>query len=111
MESRGGSSGGRPARNADYNPALTLLLERLAGLEAMLQYAWVDSRTTQRLHIPEEDHQIIAAPVSLHEVGDLDAFRIRMCRAQADIAMASGAEQGGSGSCSGIRARSDYGAG
>lgn len=95
MESRGGSSGGRPARNADYNPALTLLLERLASLETTLQDAWVDSRRTQRFDIPEEDRRIIAASVSLRDVGDFDAFRIRMCRAQADIAMASGAEQGG----------------
>lgn len=95
MESRGGSSGGRPARNVDYNPALTLLLERLASIEATLQDAWVDSQKTQRFRIPEEERRIIAVPVLLHEVGDLDAFRIRMCRAQADIAIASGAEQGG----------------
>ena len=36
MESRSGRAAGRPGRNADYNPALTLLLERLARLDATL---------------------------------------------------------------------------
>jgi hypothetical protein len=46
MESRSGRAAGRPGRNADYNSALTLLLERLARLDATLVDALVDSRKT-----------------------------------------------------------------
>ena len=53
MESRSGRAAGRPGRNADYNPALTLLLERLARLDATLVDALVDSGKTQALSIPE----------------------------------------------------------
>src|ERR1700722_7826217 len=49
MESRSGRAAGRPGRNADYNPALTLLLERLARFDATLVDALVDSRKTQAL--------------------------------------------------------------
>ena len=34
MDSRSGRSGSRQARNPDYNPSLTVLLERLAPLNA-----------------------------------------------------------------------------
>ena len=57
MESRSGRAAGRPGRNADYNPALTLLLERLVRLDATLADALVDSRKTQALGIPEAEFE------------------------------------------------------
>ena len=65
MESRSGRAAGRPGRNADYNPALTLLLERLARLDATLVDALVDSRKTQALGIPEVERRLITEPVRL----------------------------------------------
>ncbi len=95
MESRSGKSGGSPGRNSDYNPALTLLLNRLGDLKAIMLDAWVDSRRTQELRIPEEERRIIAAPIHLDEIDDIDILRIQMGREQAEIAQASGAAQGG----------------
>lgn len=95
MESRSGRSGGNPGRNSDYNPALTLLLERLGDLKATMLDAWVDSGRTQALHIPEEGRRTIRAPIRLDEVDDIDALRVQIGRAQAEIAQASGAATGG----------------
>lgn len=95
MESRSGGSDGRPGRNTDYNPALTLLLERLAALGASILDAWVDSKRTRDLQIPEEERKLVATPVRLRGVGDIDALRLEMGKAQADIAQASGSAKGG----------------
>src|ERR1700760_4281876 len=78
MESRSGRAAGRPGRNADYNSALTLLLERLARLDATLADALVDSRKTHARAIPEADRRLITGPVQLALVPDMEAFRVRM---------------------------------
>jgi hypothetical protein len=78
MESRSGRAAGRPGRNADYNPALTLLLERLAQLDATLADALVDSRKTQALGIPEAERRLITGPVRLAQVPDMEALRVRL---------------------------------
>ena len=58
-------SGRRPPRNADYNPALTVLLTRLSILNAVLVDALVDSRHTEDLGLPEVDRRLIQAPIRL----------------------------------------------
>jgi hypothetical protein len=106
MESRSGRATGRPGRNADYNPALTLLLERLARLDATLVAALVDSRKTQALGIPEMKRRLITEPVKLALVPDMEAFRAQMGTAQAKIAQEPGATKGGN-STKRIRLRLD----
>jgi hypothetical protein len=95
MESRSGRAAGRPGRNADYNPALTLLLERLARLAATLVDVLVDSRKTQALGIPEAERRLITEPVQLALVADMEALRVRMGTAQAKIAQEPDATKGG----------------
>jgi len=95
MESRSGRAAGRPGRNADYNPALTLLLERLARLDATLADALVDSRKTQALGIPEMKRRMITEPVRLALVPDMEALRAQMGTAQAKIAQEPDATKGG----------------
>jgi 5-methylcytosine-specific restriction protein B len=106
MESRSGRAAGRPGRNADYNPALTLLLERLARLDATLVAALVDSRKTQALGIPEMKRRLITEPVKLALVPDMEAFRAQMGTAQAKIAQEPDATKGGN-STKRIRLRLD----
>ena len=95
MDSRSGMSGSRPPRNPDYNQALTILLERLSQLDAVLVDALVDSRRTQQLGLPESDRRLIAAPIRLAEVPDIESVRRGMGSAQAKIAQAPGATKGG----------------
>ena len=106
MESRSGRAAGRPGRNADYNPALTLLLERLARLDATLADALVDSRKTQALGIPEVERRLITVPVRLALVPDMEALRVQMGTAQAKIAQEPDATKGGN-STKRIRLRLD----
>ena len=106
MESRSGRAAGRPGRNADYNPALTLLLERLARLDASLVDALVDSGKTQALGIPEVERRLLTEPVRLSLVQDMEALRVRMGTAQAKIAQEPDATKGGN-STKRIRLRLD----
>jgi hypothetical protein len=55
MESRSGVSGSRPRRNPDYNRALTVLLSRLASLDAIVVDALVDSRQAREMGLPEDN--------------------------------------------------------
>jgi len=95
MESRSGRAAGSPGRNADYNPALATLLERLGRLDATLVDALVDSRTTQALGTPEAERRIVAGPIRLAQVPDLAALRVQMGTAQAKVAQAPDATKGG----------------
>jgi hypothetical protein len=95
LESRSGMSGARPPRNPDYNRALTVLLTRLAALNAVLTDALVDSRYTQQMGVPEADRKLIEAPIELARVADMDALRRRMGAQQARIAQAPEATKGG----------------
>ena len=106
MESRSGRAAGRPGRNADYNPALTLLLERLARLDATLVDALVDSRKTQALGIPEMKRRLITEPIKLALAPDMEALRVQMGTAQAKIAQEPDATKGGN-STKRIRLRLD----
>jgi hypothetical protein len=106
MESRSGRVAGRPGRNADYNPALTLLLLRLARLDATLVDALVDSRKTATLGIPEAERRLITEPIQLAQVPDMKALRVRMGTAQAKIAQDVSATKGGN-STKRIRLRLD----
>jgi 5-methylcytosine-specific restriction protein A len=84
------SRSGRPERNRDYNQALTILLTRLACLDAVLADALVDSRRTQELALQEAERRLIQAPVRLASEPDMDAVRRRLGAAQARIGRASG---------------------
>lgn len=75
MDSRSGGSGSRQPRNPDYNPALMVLLERLARLDATLVDALVDSQRTRELGLSEADRRLIAEPIRLATVSDMEALR------------------------------------
>jgi 5-methylcytosine-specific restriction protein A len=53
FHSRGGSAGRGTARNADYGPALRLLLRRLAAAAIPIERAWVDSSRVQAIPIAD----------------------------------------------------------
>jgi hypothetical protein len=95
MESRSGRAAATPGRNADYNPALAILLERLGRLDATLVDALVDSRRTQMLGTPEAERRIIRGPIRLAQVPDVEALRVQMATAQAKVAQAADATKGG----------------
>lgn len=95
MDSRSGGSGSRQPRNPDYNPALTVLLERLARLDATLVDALVDSQRTRELGLPEADRRLIAESIRLATVSDMEALRRSMGTMQAKIGQAPDAAKGG----------------
>lgn len=95
MESRSGRAAATPGRNADYNPALAILLERLGRLDATLADALVDTRRTQMLGTPEAERRIITGPIRLAQVPDVEALRVRMGTAQAKVAQTADATKGG----------------
>src|ERR1035437_6794701 len=78
LESAGGATGGRSARNSGYRRALAVLLSRLRDLDCVIGDALVDSGFTQR-------HGIEAA-------------RLRLTSAQARIGHAPGVSKGGNSS-------------
>ena len=95
MESRSGASGSRPPRNPDYNRALSVLLSRLAALDAVLVDALVDSQQTRELGLLEAERRLAAVPLRLADVADMDALRRRMGTAQSKIGQAPDAAKGG----------------
>jgi hypothetical protein len=97
LNSRSGRSGGKPARNKDYGPALNVLLSRLGRLDAVLVDALVDSSDTQQQGLAEADRRIIEPPIRLALVPDVNALRLEMGRKQARVGRASRASRGGGG--------------
>ena len=83
IESRGGSTGGRPPRNTDYSPALELHLRRMARLGLVLDDLQVASSEAMRL--PESMRQIrplgYRLPLELASVSDFDELRLAIGRA------------------------------
>lgn len=86
LESAGGTVNGSPRpRNSDYVAALTLLLHRLSALDATLISAVVASARLS--HLPEADRLLIAGPVALREVRDIDRLRKDITRPQGRIGL------------------------
>jgi hypothetical protein len=95
LSSSSGRAGSRLPRNSDYRPALALLLSRLRDLNAVIQDALVDSRTTQRRGLDEAQRRLISSPIWLVDEPDIEALRLRLTSAQARIAQAPDASKGG----------------
>ncbi|NVB39711.1 HNH endonuclease [Pseudenhygromyxa sp. WMMC2535] len=91
------SAGGRPARNADYNEGLELLLERLGAAEASLLAVEVDSQVTASLPIQARVVALddIRLPLDLSALRDYRALRICIGRGAARIGRAADAKPGG----------------
>ena len=88
LESRGGGEGGpRPPRNADYAPALDLLLRRLGQRDATLRNVEVFSNVTSKW--PAAERKIAAAsfplPVKLGAVSDFTRLRHELGRESAAL--------------------------
>lgn len=83
IESRGGSTGGRPPRNTDYAPALVIYLRRMAQVGMVLDDLQVASSEAMRL--PESMRQIrplgYTLPLELASVSDFDELRLAIGRA------------------------------
>ncbi|HEX4064016.1 MAG TPA: HNH endonuclease [Streptosporangiaceae bacterium] len=95
LESASGNAPSRPARNTDYRRALTVLLGRLRGFEAVLKDGLVDSALTKRRGIPESDRRLFQAPIRLADEPDMELLRRRLTSAQGSIAQAPEASKGG----------------
>ena len=95
LESAGGASADRPARNADYRIVLEVLLARLRDLEATVEDAVVDTRYTEQVGIPLADRRLIDGPLRLTDV-DLNVLRHQLTSRQALIGQASGSRYGNS---------------
>lgn len=81
LESGGGKVPGQVrSRNADYLPALRLLLDRLAERRAMITTAFVDSAPARTK--PMSTRLLIDAPVQLGPKTDLDDLRGTLARNQ-----------------------------
>jgi hypothetical protein len=93
LESAGGMTAAGPARNADYTPALELILGRLRTLGAVLVAGVVDSRKTERLS--EAERRILDRPVRLSAVEDLAALRLQLTSRQGRIGQAPDARKAG----------------
>lgn len=92
FESRG------PSRNTQYGLGLTLLLERLARLNAILIDAVVISRETKDLPVEQRRIEPMAStiyPAILRDVRDVDQFRKDLGRAQQEIGRTGGSKGGG----------------
>ncbi|CAL9407341.1 hypothetical protein SUDANB95_01578 [Actinosynnema sp. ALI-1.44] len=93
LASAGGRTSDGRSRNSDYVPALRLLLARLRTRRAVLEAALVDSDRVKGL--PEHERALLAAPVPLAEVQDLDRLRLDITTAQGRVAMPAGAAKEG----------------
>ena len=98
LESAGGRTRSSDPRNADYRFALTLLLARLKERQAILLDALVDSAYTRRRGIPERDRRLIALPVRLADLDDVDTLRAELTSAQGRIGQLAGASKAGNSS-------------
>jgi hypothetical protein len=98
LESAGGATGGRAARNTDYRPALAVLLTRLRDLDCVIQDALVDSGFTQQKGIEEAQRRLVDSPIRLSDEPDIEALRLRLTSAQAKIGQAPDVSKGGNSS-------------
>jgi len=63
LHSRGGAAGKPNLRNPDYQPALTLILERLKASDVQISGIWLDSIVAQSW---PEDERLLAVPRELN---------------------------------------------
>ncbi|PKV76458.1 HNH endonuclease [Nocardia fluminea] len=83
LASSSGRWRGQRRRNADYGPALELLISRLQQFEAVVVSAVVDSRNTSTL--PESERSLIDGPIDLIAVADVRALCGKLRNAQRPI--------------------------
>jgi hypothetical protein len=85
VESRSGARGSDRERNPDYLPALTLLLERLAGSGASIDDLQVVSRPA--LALPEDQRRLpFDFPILLSARTNVEALRSRITESQRGVA-------------------------
>lgn len=76
LHSRGGSTGGRPARNTGYAEALIAICSRAQKIEGALESVLIDSSVARRL--PEADRILLTRDQIVGLSGDELAERIRV---------------------------------
>ncbi|WP_062378869.1 HNH endonuclease [Demequina pelophila] len=92
VESRGGSAQAGTARNPDYDAALTCLVDRCRKVGALIDDAYVDSRTVQEL--PLSDRRIVEGTPGRVIDGDVGTFIAEIKQAQTVVGRAPGAKGG-----------------
>lgn len=97
MESSSGKRGDRRRKNPDYNAAQTVLLSRLAALDAVLTDALIDSRQTRLRGLTEAERRLssLSLPVQLADVEDMEVFRRQISRAQSRVGQGPNATRDG----------------
>ena len=91
--SRGGTKGTPNARNSQYHIGLTVLLERLKRLDAVITAIVLDSTAARQRPLPEralEFRDDIHFPVHLAGIPDVDVFRRQISDAQKNVLTAPG---------------------
>lgn len=93
---RGGTKGSPEARNTEYHKGLTVLLARLADLNASLDDALLDSALARKHPI---DLRRLALngrwrlPQRMGDVSDIDRFRRDLCESQRDVLTTAGRDR------------------
>ncbi|MBP2329497.1 hypothetical protein JOF56_009882 [Kibdelosporangium banguiense] len=93
LESAGGKGRDGLARNHQYVPALLLLLHRLRDRQAVLLTALVASANLSAQ--PESQRTLLAGPLELAGVTDIERLRLDITSAQGRIGMPAGAKKEG----------------
>lgn len=94
VESQGGSTGGRAARNADYSRALRLHIQRLQAIKLVLFDVQIASRPAMRL--PESARQIALLDYQLPlSLAGVDAEHLRLAIGRASAAHGRESKSGG----------------
>lgn len=105
LASASGKHGNRPATNTQYKDALLVLLQRLKELKAVLDGALVDSSTTRRRNVPEDERRIIDPPVELSVVADIAELGRQLQYRQSRVARTPDAKREDSNATRRIRLR------
>lgn len=97
LESSGGKTASGGVRNAQYLPALELLLARLAALDAVLLDALVDSSRAVR-DLTEDERRVLREAVWLGRGVNVEELRRRLTGGQGRIGQRPGAPKAGNNS-------------
>jgi superfamily II DNA or RNA helicase/diadenosine tetraphosphate (Ap4A) HIT family hydrolase len=98
IESAGGSTGDKSARNTEYVAGFDVVLERLGSISAQLADAFIDTRSTANLSIADrrlDPGSDLRYPVDLSAVSDLGNVRRSLLRSMTKVGRDPGAKGGG----------------
>ncbi len=98
IESAGGTTGSKDARNTEYVRGLDLVLQRLTGIGAQLLDAYIDTRRTGGLAVADrrlDPGDELQYPIALAAGLDLESMRRSMLRSMTRAGRTAGSKGGG----------------